>query len=124
MTGEFPIRVPGRPPASACYGSREESLPMRHDSFLTPIEFNDNPELAALRILRTNLDVAEVALLATYPDCEPSALDRCHTEPEAYAISILYQIAALASLLNEYTESVLRSRERRSTTASTDDADF
>lgn len=94
------------------------------DPLLTPIHFNENPELASLRILKTNLDVAELALLAAYPDCEPSALHRRGTEQEAYAISILYQIEVLAALLNEYAESIRRLRERRSREPSADDTVF
>ena len=69
-------------------------------SFLTPDQLHENPELAALQILKTNLDVAEVALLATYPDCEPSCSERCRTEQEAYATSVLYHIDALSAMLN------------------------
>lgn len=69
-------------------------------SLLTPIQLNENPELAALRILKTRLDVAELALVAAYPDsCEPSSSEHCRSEQEAYAISILYQIDALNAVL-------------------------
>ena len=79
-------------------------------SFLNPITLNENPELAALRILKTTLDVVELALRGSYPDsCECS--ERRPTEQEAYAIVILYQIDALEGMLNEYVESILRLRE-------------
>jgi hypothetical protein len=91
----------------------------------TPIQLNENPELAALQILKTSLDVAEVALVAAYPDsCEPSRSERCWSEQEAYALSILYQIDALAAVLNEYAESIRRLREWRKREPSVDDTLF
>ncbi len=94
-------------------------------SSLTPMEFNENPELAALQILKTSLDVAESALLATYPDsCEPSFSEGCRSEQEAYAISILYQIDALGAVLNQYAESLRRLRQWRSGQSSVDDLPF
>jgi hypothetical protein len=96
-----------------------------NESSLNPIELNDNPELAALRILKTSLDVAEVALAATYPDsCEPSYCEGCRSEQEAYALSLLYQIDALGALLNEYAESVRRLREWRSRELAAEDTLF
>ena len=93
---------------------RRESQAM-NESFLSPIHLNENPELAALWILKTNLDVAQMALAATYPDSrEPSYSERCRSEQEAYALSILYQIDALNAMLNEYAESLRRLREWRS----------
>ena len=77
------------------------------NSLLTPIELSENPELGALRILKTTLDVAELALLASYPDCREYS-GRRRSEQEAYAIAILYQIDALAVLVNEYAESLRR----------------
>jgi hypothetical protein len=71
------------------------------ESLLTPILLNENPELSALRILATSLDVAEVALVAAYPDSgEPLYSEGCPSEQEAYAISILYQIDALSAVVN------------------------
>ena len=93
------------------------------NSLLTPIELSENPELAALRILKTTLDVAELALLASYPEsCECS--ERRGTEQEAYAIAILYQIDALAVLLNQYVESLRRVGEWRNREASKEDMLF
>ena len=89
-------------------------------SFLTPIEFNENPELAALRILKTSLEVAHLALVATYPDCEPSCSQHCRSEQEAFAISLLYQIDALSAVLDEYAESIRRLRQPRNREPSTD----
>ena len=94
------------------------------DSWLpTPIELSENPELAALRILKTNLDVAELALLASYPEnCE--CPERSRTEPEAYAIAILFQIDALESILNEYVESIRRLQEWRNREPSEESSPF
>ena len=87
---------------------------MMNESLLTPIQLNENPELAVLRILKTNLEVAETALVAAYPDsCEPYS-ERCRSEQEANALSILYQIDALSVMLNEYAESLRRLRHWRS----------
>lgn len=86
-----------------------------NESFLTPMELAENPELAALRILMTNLDVAEMALLAVHPDsCAALCSQRCRTELEAYATSILYQLDALNAMINEYAECARRLREWRS----------
>ena len=90
-------------------------------SLLSPTELNENPELAALQILKTSLDVAESVLLATYPDsCESSYAEGCRTEQEAYAISILYQMDALNAVLDQYAESIRRLRQWRSQAPSTD----
>ena len=84
------------------------------DSFPTPMDLVDNPELAVLRILKTNLYVAELALLAAYPDgSESTYSERCPGSEEAYARAILYQIDALEATLDEYVESVRRFREWR-----------
>jgi len=92
-------------------------------SFLNPITFNENPELAALRILKTTLDVVELALRGSYPDsCECS--ERRPTEQEAYAIAILYQIDALAAMLKEYEESIRRLREWQDRERSKEDIPF
>ena len=79
-------------------------------SFLNPITFNENPELAALRILKTTLDVVEIVLRGSYPDSSECS-ERRQSEQEAYAIAILYQIDALEGMLNEYVESIRRLRE-------------
>ena len=65
-----------------------------------------NPELAALRTLKTDLEVAEAALLARYPNSSCGDPRRGHTEREAYANAILYLIDPLVVLLHEYAESV------------------
>lgn len=80
------------------------------NSSLTPMELNENPELAALRILKTTLDVVDLALRGSYPESYEYS-ERRRTEQEAYALSILYQIDALAAMLNEYVESIRRLRE-------------
>lgn len=79
-------------------------------SFLTPSELMENPELAALRILKTNLDVAGLALLATYPD-NPECSEEPRSEQEAYAFAILHQIDALEAMLDEHAESIRRLRQ-------------
>ncbi len=95
------------------------------NSLLTPIQLGENPELAALQILKTSLDVADLALVAAYPhSCEPSYSGRCRSEQEAYAISILYQIDALGAVINEYAESIWRLREWRNREPSADDTQF
>lgn len=79
------------------------------DSLPTPMELRENPELGALWILRTSLEVAELSLRATYPERS----ERHSTEEEAYAIAILYQIDAVEALLEEYLESIRRRGEWR-----------
>jgi hypothetical protein len=74
---------------------------------LTPSDLVEHPELAALRILKTNLDVAGLALLATYPD-NGECSERPRSEQEAYAFAILHQIDALEAMLEEYAESIHR----------------
>jgi hypothetical protein len=93
---------------------------MMNNSYLTPIELSEHPELAALRILKTSLDVTHLALLATYPESS----ERCRTEEEAYAIAILYQIDALEAMVNEYVESTRRLAELRNREASEEDISF
>jgi len=96
-----------------------------NESSLNPIQLNENPELAALRILKTSLDVAEMALAATYSDsCEPSYSEGFRSEQEAYALSLLYQIDALGAVLNEYAESIRRLRQWRNREPSADDIAF
>jgi hypothetical protein len=84
-----------------------------NESFPTPIQLNENPELAVLRLLKTNLEVAEVALLAEYPDCEEPDWERQHSEQEAYVTAILHQIDALEATLDEYAKSIRRLRSWR-----------
>lgn len=80
-------------------------------SFLTPSELMENPELAVLLVLKTSLNVAELALHAAYPDnCECS--ERCRSEQEAYVFAIRHQISTLEALLDEHLESLERLRER------------
>jgi hypothetical protein len=73
---------------------------------LNPSDFIENPEVAALAILKTSLEVAHCALAATYPECEPV---ESRSEQEAFAISILHHSAALVAMIDEYCESVRRS---------------
>ena len=96
-----------------------------NESLLTPVQLSEHPELAALRILKTSLDVAATALAATYPDsCEPSCSEHPRSEQEAYALSIIYQIDALALMLNEYAESIRRLREWKLREPPADDIRF
>jgi len=96
---------------------------MMNNSYLTPIELSEHPELAALRILKTTLDVTHLALLATYPESSEGS-ERCRTEEEAYAIAILYQIDALEAMVNEYVESTRRLAELRNREPSEEDISF
>ena len=93
------------------------------NSLLTPIALSENPELAALRILKTTLDVAELALLSSYPDSFEGS-ERCRSEQEAYALAILFQIDALEAMLNEYVESIRRQWEWRNRESSEEDIPF
>jgi len=82
------------------------------DRLPSPLELNEHPELAALSILRTGLEVVALALLASYPQ----SAERCErhgTEEEAYAIALLCQLDALEALLQEYVESIHRAEERQ-----------
>ena len=79
----------------------KESLP-------SPLDVSEYPELAALRALKTNLQVAELALLAAYPNSSCGDPQRDHSEREAYANGILYLINPLVAMLGEYAESVQR----------------
>lgn len=92
---------------------------------LTPLELSENPELAVLKVLATSLEVADMALAATYPvSCEPSYFERCRSEQEAYALSIIYQIDALRAVVGEYAESIRRSRKWRGREPPADDTEF
>ena len=93
------------------------------NSLLTPIELSENPELAALRILKTTLEVAELALVANYPDSFEYS-ERPRTEQEAYAFAILFQIDALEALLNEYVESIRRRGQWRNRESSEEKIPF
>lgn len=85
----------------------DESLP-------TPAELQEDPELAVLRILRTTLSVAELALLSSYPEsCEPARSGGSRSEQEAYVTAILHQIEALEGVLDQYVESIRRLRDWR-----------
>jgi len=94
-------------------------------SLPTPSQLDENPELAALRILETSLDVAELALLTTYPETgEQVDAEDGLTEQEAFATAILYQIDALGAVLNEYVESIRRLEEWRKREPHEDDIPF
>lgn len=80
------------------------------NSSLSPRELMEHPELAVLRILKTNLDVAGLALLATYPDNHENS-EEPRSEQEAYAFAILHQIDAFGAMLDEYAESLRRLRQ-------------
>jgi hypothetical protein len=82
-------------------------------SLPSPILFLENPELGALHILKTSLEVSRVVLLTAYRDgAEPAPPG--YGEPEAYAKAMLYQIDALEATLEDYNESIERLREWRS----------
>ena len=97
----------------------------RDRSSLTPIQIHENPELAALRILKTTLDVVDRALVGAYPESgEPSYPDHDRSEPDAYALAILHQIDALGALLDLYVESIRRLGDRRDREACDQDIPF
>jgi len=93
------------------------------DSLLTPAQLNENPQIAALWVLRTSLEVAQSMLLATYPQSGERE-ERHSTEEEAYAIALLYQIDAVAALLDEYVESISRRAKRLGQRSSEEDIPF
>ena len=107
-------------------GQKGEAQAMRKtigNSFLTPIALGENPELGALWILKTTLEVAELALVASYPEsCEDS--ERRRTEEEAYALALLYQIDSLEALLDEYSESIRRKGQWRNRESSEEGIPF
>jgi hypothetical protein len=81
-----------------------------NESFPTPMDLSDNPELAVLEILKINLEVAKRVLLASYPSarCGEPCFESCHSEQEAYANGILYQSDALTAIVQAYVESTRR----------------
>ena len=88
----------------------------------TPAQLMEAPELAVLRVLQTALEVAEAALKATYPDDAEAVESRGgRSEPEAYALAILYQSEVLGGLIHEYVQSVGRLRESRERKRDEDD---
>ena len=92
----------------------------------TPIELSEDPELAVLVTLATNLAMARFAILAAYPDLEHCDPDSRHsqTEQDAYANAIFKQLAALGDLLEEYIASVRRLRSPKSHQPSGKDISF
>jgi hypothetical protein len=73
----------------------------------TPIWLSHNPELAALHILKTSLEVCRSALSVAYPDIsEPPS--PCPREHIAYVRAILHQTVALQAMLDEYAQSIER----------------
>ena len=73
----------------------------------SPSELAENPELAVLKTLLTNLDVFEMALSVVYPE-EDYRPDRSQSEQEAYATAVRSQTRALELMLCEYADSVDR----------------
>ena len=65
----------------------------------------DYPELAAVGVLRANVELARDLLLASCP-VPTTAPDRVPTSREAYASSIIAQLESLSILLDEYLECV------------------
>jgi hypothetical protein len=82
-------------------------------SLPTPDDLMESPELAVLRVLQATLEIVEVALKATYPGDAEAAESNGRTEPEAYAMVILYQIEVLGHLIQEYVRSLGRLRDSR-----------
>jgi DNA replication protein DnaC len=92
---------------------RQAMNEMMDGSLPTAIELAEDPELAVLRCLKTNLKITELALAAAYPEiCEHTSVAHSPSEPEAYASAIVYQIDALDALLDHYVESIGRLRQR------------
>ena len=82
-------------------------------SLPSPSELSDDPQLAVLVTLTTNLQMASFALLAAYPDLDTQ--DPCaRDEREAYASSIFKQIRALVEIVEEYLSAVQRFRSCKS----------
>jgi hypothetical protein len=77
---------------------------------LTPSLLNENPELAALYILKTSLEVSRCALATAYPDDAEPPLLPCYGEQDAYVKAILYQMTALDAMIDGYAESIERLR--------------
>lgn len=76
----------------------------------TPMLLSNNPELAALHILKTSLEVCRCALSVAYPDAsEPPS--PCPREHLAYVSAILHQAVALEAMLDEYAHSIQRLHE-------------
>lgn len=78
----------------------------------TPEELGEASELAVLVTLTVNLQMATFALLASYPDLDPSGDARpAHDPQEAYVYALLSQIRALENIVEAFLESA---RQRRS----------
>jgi hypothetical protein len=78
----------------------------------SPSELAENPELAVLKTLLTNLDVFEMALSVVYPE-EDYRPDCSQSEQEAYATAVRCQTRALELMLCEYADSVDRLHQWR-----------
>lgn len=81
----------------------------------TPEELGEASELAVLVTLTVNLHMANFALLASYPDLDPSGDSRpAHDPQEAYVYALLSQIRALESIVEAYLESARQLHSRGS----------
>ncbi len=84
----------------------------------SPTELGDDPQLAVLTVLITNLEMASFALLSVYPDLDghPDYPDphAARHEQEAYASSIVKQVRALVDIVQEYLSAVQRGRSWKS----------
>ena len=74
-----------------------------------------HPALPLLEILKADLEALQEVLLSLYPPlgCAPSR--NPHSEEEAYANGVFYQLDTLAAFLGDYTESIARAQGRTAT---------
>ena len=80
-------------------------------SLPSPSELSDDPELAVLVVLTTNLEMAHFAVLSAYPDLDGTLTPyAASNEREAYASSIVKHVRALAETVEEYLGAVRRQR--------------
>jgi hypothetical protein len=85
------------------------------DQLPTTPELAEDHELALVAILKTNVEIASRAFFAIYPHLAgDESTERTHTEQEAYAGALSNQLEALATALQNYTDSIrhLRSWNR------------
>lgn len=85
---------------------------MFHKTLIPPVgEFTEYPELAVLMTLATNLEIAQFALNAAYPDLDFDYTQRSsHSEQDAFLSAWGAQLRALQIILEEYLESLQRIR--------------
>lgn len=78
-------------------------------SLPSPSELSDDPELAVLVTLTTNLHMANFAVLSAYPDLHGAVAPyAARDEREAYASCIVKHVRALLETVEEYLGAVRR----------------